>query len=309
MSASVLSMAGSAMAQSCSFSVTDINFGNVDTLSGAPSNTTATVNISCNGGPIGANFRICLNINAGSGGETSGIRQMRNIANAPLDHNFYQDAARVTPWGSREQPALGAPVALTLTAPILGSASTTETIYGRVLGSQRSASTGLYTSTFSGAQTSFNWVTYLLTPPDCSTVTQNPTRPSFTAMANVVPNCLVTAQNINFGDHGVLDAPVDATGGLDVTCTPGTPYTVGLNDGLSGDSPTGRRMTRGSQTVIYGLYKDAARSLPWGSSGGDLLAGAGIGATQSVSVYGRVPAQQTPSPGTYSDTVIVTVTY
>jgi spore coat protein U-like protein len=90
----------------------------------------------------------------------------------------------------------------------------------------------------------------------------------------------------------VLDTNVDATGGLGVTCTPGTAYTVGLNNGLTGTGPTARRMALGNQAVIHGLYKDAARSQPWGNSGGDLVTGAG--STQNLPVYGRVPPQATP---------------
>jgi spore coat protein U-like protein len=38
--------------------------------------------------------------------------------------------------------------------------------------------------------------------------------------------------------------------------------------------------------------------------------GTGTGATQpAVTVYGRVPPQTTPAIGTYTDTVVVTVTY
>ncbi|GLS39220.1 hypothetical protein GCM10010869_48170 [Mesorhizobium tianshanense] len=305
-----LLVSAQAQAQSCSFSVSNANFGSVDTLSGAAADTTATVNISCNAGLTGLNFRVCLNLNAGTGGATSGIRHMRNATNAALNYNFYQEAARTTPWGSREQPDLGSPVAVNLTALPLTTAMATRTIYARVFGSQQSATADLYTSTFSGSQVNFNWTTYLLTAPACGSVTQNPTQPSFTAQANVVNNCNVTAQNIDFGSHGVLDAAADAAGGIDVTCTPGTTYNVGLNNGLSGTSPTARRMTLGGQAVTYGLYKDAARSQPWGGTiGADTVAGTGAGATQNLPVYGRVPAQSTPSPGTYTDTVVVTVTY
>ncbi|WP_348630220.1 spore coat protein U domain-containing protein [Mesorhizobium sp. M7A.F.Ca.US.002.01.1.1] len=39
----------SALAQSCSFSVSNMNFGLVDTLSGSQTNTTATINMNCSG--------------------------------------------------------------------------------------------------------------------------------------------------------------------------------------------------------------------------------------------------------------------
>lgn len=305
----LLSTIGSAFAQSCSFSVTNVNFSSVDTLSGAAVDTTGTVSINCTGGLLGATFRICLNLNAGSGGATSSTRHMLNAANAPLDYGLFQDAAHSVPWGSRTQASLGTPVALQLTAPLLGSASTTRTIYGRVPPNQQGVATGAYISNFSGAASGamFNYRT--TGTLDCTQITQNQMSPSFAVLANVIPNCKVTAQNINFGNSGVLDTAVDANGGLGVTCTPGTAYNIGLNNGLTGTGPTARRMTLGSQAVTYGLYKDAARSQPWGDSGGTLVPGTGAGTAQSLPVYGRVPTQPTPSPGTYSDTVVVTVTY
>jgi outer membrane usher protein len=39
------------------------------------------------------------------------------------------------------------------------------------------------------------------------------------------------------------------------------------------------------------------------------VASTGNGASQPFTVYGRVPPQTTPTPGAYSDTVTVTVTY
>lgn len=291
----------------CSSSVTNVNFGNVDTLTGGAVDTAGTVNVTCNS-TLGATFRICLNLNAGQGGATSGVRHMIGPGGNRLDYRLFQDAARATLWGSRTQATLGTPVALQLSVPILGSVSTSRTIYARVSGNQQSVSPGTYTSLFSGAQVEFNWSTSGTT--DCASLTNNPIRPSFTVQANVVPNCNVTAQNINFGDHGVLDTAVDATGAVSVNCTSGTTYDVGLSNGLNGDGPTQRRMMLGDQSVTYGLYRDAARSQPWGNTiGSDTASGTGAGAVQNLTVYGRVPSQSTPAPGTYSDTVVVTVTY
>ncbi|WP_114363482.1 spore coat protein U domain-containing protein [Ciceribacter lividus] len=46
---------------------------------------------------------------------------------------------------------------------------------------------------------------------------------------------------------------MDASGNVAATCTAGT-------------GPTARRMTLAGSHVTYGLFKDAARSQPWGSS-------------------------------------------
>jgi spore coat protein U-like protein len=43
--------------------------------------------------------------------------------------------------------------------------------------------------------------------------------------------------------------------------------------------------------------------------GTDTVAGTGTGATQTLTVYGSIPAGQVVTPGTYRDTVNVIVTY
>ena len=69
-------------------------------------------------------------------------------------------------------------------------------------------------------------------------------------------------------------------------------------------------MSQSSEQVTYGLYQDSGRTQVWGDSAGtNTAAGTGSGLAQTFSVYGRVPAQSTPSPGTYVDTVVVTVSY
>jgi spore coat protein U-like protein len=295
-----------AKAASCTFSVTNVNFGNVDVLSGSPVDTTATLNINCTNVVTGF-VRVCPNLNAGSEGATGGIRHMRN-ASTVLYYNLYQDAARSIPWGSAETPSLGSPPTFDFTTTLGGSVSATRTIYARVLGNQQRVGAGTYTSQFSDSQTRIIYGE--IATFDCAvSVAGDFRRVTFSIQANVAPNCSVTAQNINFGTHGVLGSAVDATGGIGVNCTLGTAYTIGLNNGLTGTGATERRMTLGGHAVIYGLYKDAARTQPWGSSGGEEVTGSGAGTVQNLPVYGRVPPQTTPPAGTYADTVVVTVTY
>ena len=69
-------------------------------------------------------------------------------------------------------------------------------------------------------------------------------------------------------------------------------------------------MAFSSSNVTYGLYRDSARSQPWGASVGvNTASGTGDGSSQNLTAYGRVPAQTTPQPGAYSDTIVVTVGY
>jgi spore coat protein U domain-containing protein, fimbrial subunit CupE1/2/3/6 len=71
-----------------------------------------------------------------------------------------------------------------------------------------------------------------------------------------------------------------------------------------------RKMTSGGANVTYSLYTDTGRTTVWGNTvGTDTVAATGNGASQSYTVFGRVPSQSTPAPGTYTDTITVTVTY
>jgi spore coat protein U-like protein len=94
-------------------------------------------------------------------------------------------------------------------------------------------------------------------------------------------------------------------------CTSGASYTVALDGGTTGaTNPTQRKMSQATEQVTYGLYQNSSRTLPWGdSSGGFAATGSGSGLSQNLTVYGRVPAQNTPSAGTYTDTVVVTLSY
>ncbi len=46
-----------------------------------------------------------------------------------------------------------------------------------------------------------------------------------------------------------------------------------------------------------------------GTSGSSTVSGTGTGTSQTIPVYARVLPQSTPTPGSYSDTIIATVTF
>ena len=135
---------------------------------------------------------------------------------------------------------------------------------------------------------------------------------TFSATITIQASCQVVSSNsLNFGTQGVLSANTDTTATFTVQCTNTTPYNVGLNAGTTtGGTTTTRLMANGANTVAYKMFSDSARTTNWGNTvGTDTVAGSGNGAQQTLTIYGRVPAQTTPAPATYNDTVTVTVTY
>jgi spore coat protein U-like protein len=116
---------------------------------------------------------------------------------------------------------------------------------------------------------------------------------------------------MDFGSATFLNSALNATNTISIRCPVGTDYTIGLDGGLSGaNDPEARELDSGADTITYGIYRDAARSQPWGATiGSNTVSGTGNGNFQDVTAYGRIPSQGTPSPGAYSDTIVVTVTY
>jgi spore coat protein U-like protein len=138
------------------------------------------------------------------------------------------------------------------------------------------------------------------------------TTSTFTTQVTLAATCVInSASTLNFGSQGVLTANVDQTSTIAVQCTNTTPYNIGLDVGTGTGATVGvRKLTSGGATVNYTLYSDSGRTTVWGNTvGTDTVAASGSGAAQNYTVYGRVPSQTTPAPGTYTDTVTVTVTY
>jgi spore coat protein U-like protein len=287
-----------ASAQSCTVSMTNVAFGTVNVLPGTAVDTTATMAVTCGGG--GATVRACVNITCGSACDSTS-RQMNGPTSRTARYDLYADAARTTPWGSWQTGYDTAGIQVSM--PKNGTVN--QTVYARFLASQPTDIAGSYTSTVSA---SITYVQQGTTNCPVGTLTNTSTA---TATATVSSNCTIAATAISFGNQGILSSNKDAQGTLNVQCTNALPYAVSLDGGLSGaTNPAQRKMTFSGANIVYGLYRDAARSLPWGSSAGvDTVSGTGTGLTQSINVFGRVAPQTTPSPGTYTDTIVATITY
>lgn len=99
----------------------------------------------------------------------------------------------------------------------------------------------------------------------------------------------------------------DASGSITVTCTSGASYSVVAGDGNNYSS--GWRMVNGSsQYVTYSLYSDSGRSTAFPRTG-TTLGGTGNGSAQTITAYGRIPAQTAGGSGSFTDSVTFTITY
>ncbi len=296
----LLFLSSHCFAQTCTVSVGNIAFGNVNTIAGAAVDTTATMTITCSGGTAGGQ-RICISIGAGSAGDATS-RIMSSGGNTAR-YDLYSNSTRTTAWGSWETGYDNAGVQL----DVLRGSTNHVTVYARFLASQQTVATGSYTASF----TANPFIRYANKGTASCPTGGLTASTSFSATATVVSACNVSATSVNFGSIGLLASNNDAQGTLSIQCSPSLPYTVSLDGGTSGAAdPTQRKLNLSGTKVTYGLYRDSARTLGWGSTiGTNTTSGTGSGNVQTQTVYGRIAAQTTPTPGGYTDSVIVTVGY
>jgi spore coat protein U-like protein len=68
-------------------------------------------------------------------------------------------------------------------------------------------------------------------------------------------------------------------------------------------------LTDGTHFLSYALYSDTNRTAVWGNTSGTGVASTGTGAAVSLPVYGAVSSGQNVPAGSYTDTVVATVTF
>ncbi len=126
---------------------------------------------------------------------------------------------------------------------------------------------------------------------------------------------------INFGsisDIGSTKNNYNASGAISTTCNNATNYTIYLGNGNNYSSSRRMKHSTATEYIPYQLYKDSNFSNLWSETGGTTSTGGsgglsltGIGSAQSSTVYGKIASGITigSTPGDYTDSVIVTVTY
>jgi spore coat protein U-like protein len=145
----------------------------------------------------------------------------------------------------------------------------------------------------------------------------NTTTTTFTVTATVQSTCSATAPALAFPNYTPGGGTQTGNTTISVKCTKNTPFTVALNAGsTTGDAFAQRLMGSGANTLQYNLYTTAAFGTVFGdgTSNTGTIGGTGLGVATaaSVPVFGQLPdnaTNQAAVPGSYSDTITVTVSY
>lgn len=275
----------SAGIDSCSVETSGMVFSSYDTQTRAAVDGTGTITITCTGD--GSSNNLSLNITGGNNGACS-PRQMRNGANN-LSYTIFQNAGRTLNFcdgGSKLDLAID-----------FGAGSTqtrTYTMFGRIASGQNPPF-GNYSDSVA-----------ISLKRGGGTLAST----SAAITGTVSPICSVTAGTLGFGTYTSTAAAL-AAASVTVNCSSGGAYQVSLGAGSWASGGSRRMAGPASSFLTYQLFRDSARTIAWGDGAahGARVSGTGSGSNQVLNVFGRIPAGQSAVPGTYTDSVMVTVEY
>ncbi|MNZ29007.1 Spore Coat Protein U domain protein [compost metagenome] len=141
---------------------------------------------------------------------------------------------------------------------------------------------------------------------------------SLTINLTVTNDCQITTPAISFGSAPVISGFTAVNQSINLSCTKGSSYTVGLDDGQNAAGGRRRMKSSANNYLAYDIFKSAGTQR-WGmlssarraSSDADINPGEGTGTGSQVFNYNAkvYSDQATPPAGTYLDSVILDVQF
>jgi spore coat protein U-like protein len=123
-----------------------------------------------------------------------------------------------------------------------------------------------------------------------------------TTSAKITRVCTMTSTPLAFGEVRAFHSTAEmGVAELSVSCTNGTSYS------LSGFGTGTRNLADGTKQLPYSLWKESG----WTTAFVDGETRTGTGSQQVIPIHGRIqPTDLTAAqPGSYTDTLVVTLTY
>jgi spore coat protein U-like protein len=168
------------------------------------------------------------------------------------------------------------------------------------------------------AKISLVLATAILTVAASSSASAQTSTSNLSVTANINNNCAISSTPVAFGNYdpivGNLTSDLTATGTVLVTCTIGDNTVITLGEGLNklgGSTPAVplRQAANSGNKLNYFLYQESSHTTGWGNTGAAGISITGSGIQQSIPVYGVIGHGQNMPAGSYTDTVVVTVSF
>ena len=140
---------------------------------------------------------------------------------------------------------------------------------------------------------------------------------TLTIGATVTDSCTMTTSAVTFGayDADGSSAAINSTGTVTATCTLGGAAVITISEGANAgagsttDVPLRRMAGSSSGYLDYNLYSAGEDDTLWGNTAATGLSFTATVGANAKTVYATLFENQTSAAGTYTDNVLVTVTY
>lgn len=144
---------------------------------------------------------------------------------------------------------------------------------------------------------------------------------AFVAPARAAYSCTVTVNDLAFGLYSVLNSiDTDSTADITVDCSGSDNTKINATTEISAGSSGSfnpRTMLNGASALNYNIYTKSNHNQIWGDgSGGSVtqtiscsLKGPPTTCSTPKTLYGRIPIGQSVPAGSYTDMLIVTITF
>lgn len=119
---------------------------------------------------------------------------------------------------------------------------------------------------------------------------------------NIVPQCTITAANVDMGELGLMKTNTDKNGlnAITLKCTANTPYAITLQDAADPTNDNIKLKDGNGNEIDLLQYQDTPRTVLWNSTNAKSGTSNGSTGGEAFSVYLRVPAQAAKPAGAYS---------
>jgi spore coat protein U-like protein len=273
-------------AQNCQLgSIQQVSFM---TYSGATVQTTGSIGVTCTSGTA-----YNIELSAGySGSATNREMYCSNCTPQTLGYQLFSNASYTVNWGNTTLTDVSA----------TGTGSNQNfTVYAQI-----PALESFYAGSNGSNYTDL--VTVTIVCNSCTSISGN-NQGLNVHLQQTAAGCGISASDLNFGNYA--GKVVNALSTLQVGCSSGTSYHVGLSAGTAtGATVTTRQLQNGTALLSYALYSNTGRTTNWGNTAAtNWVSGTGTGVVQQLTVYGQLPAGQYVTPGSYTDTITASVTY
>ncbi len=128
--------------------------------------------------------------------------------------------------------------------------------------------------------------------------------------------CSVSATSINFGNYDVFSSASDTgTGSVTLSCAPKSNVSIAIEASTTSGSFNPRMMQHFTldDTLNYTIYTTAAMTSVWGdgTQGTATVDVTNVknGNTPSVIIYGKIAPLQNVSAGSYSEQLVITISF